>query len=318
MAGPASDGSTFDRLPPDRESEASALSSLRAAGYRVGVDIGGTFTDVVFLGRDGEIRTKKVSSTPDNYARAIGEGIRAVFAEVGLGGAQIDEIIHGTTVASNAILEHRGAKTGLLTTEGFRDVLEIGRLRRPRLYDIDWEKPMPLVPRYLRREVVEGIDHRGTITRPIDLEGAARELRRLRDEGIESLAICLLNSYVNPQHEQELKALVRELAPELALSVSSEVLPEIKEFERTSTTVINAYVMPVVERYLHALHEELAATGVAAPLLMMQSNGGVMRATAAMTQPIHIIESGPTAGVVGAARLAERLERPNVITFDMG
>jgi len=287
--------------------------------YRLGVDIGGTFTDLVFLGSvGGEIRIKKVSSTPDDYARAIGEGIRAVFHEAGIGGPQIVEVIHGTTVASNAMLERRGARTGLLTTAGFRDVLEIGRGRAPRLYDLDFEKPAPLVPRSLRRPVAERIDRHGRVLQPLDVEGARRELGRLLDEGIESLAISLLNSYANAEHEQALKGLARELAPALYLSLSSEVHREIREYERTSTTVTNAYVMPVVERYLRRLEGELASDGVRAPLLIMQSNGGIMRAAAAMAKPVHIIESGPAAGVVGAAHLARRMGLGNVVTFDMG
>ena len=289
-----------------------------ARAYRLGVDIGGTFTDLVFLGADGEIRTKKVSSTPDNYARAIGEGIREVFAEAGIHGDEIAEVIHGTTVASNAMLERRGALTGLLTTAGFRDVLEIGRGRAPRLYDLDFEKPLPLVPRFLRRPVVERIDRHGCILTPLDVDGARREIRRLLDEGIESLAIALINGYANPEHEQALKQLAQEMAPALYLCLSSEVHPELREYERTSTTVTNAYVMPVVERYLRTLGEQLTADGVRAPLLIMQSNGGVMRAAAAMLKPIHIIESGPAAGVVGAAHLARRMGLPNIVTFDMG
>jgi N-methylhydantoinase A len=287
-------------------------------GYRLGVDIGGTFTDLVFLGSGGEIRVKKVSSTPDNYARAIGEGIRAVFQEAALRAEQIADVIHGSTVASNAMLERRGARTGLLTTAGFRDVLEIGRGRAPRLYDLDFEKPPPLVPRYLRRVVAERIDRHGRVLRPLDLQGAEREIRRLLDEGIESLAIALLNGYANPGHEQALGALAAKMAPDLYLCLSSEVHPEMREYERTSTTVTNAYVMPVVEKYLRTLERELAATGIRAPLLIMQSNGGVMRAAAAMVKPVHIIESGPAAGVVGAAHIARRLGLTNIVTFDMG
>jgi len=286
--------------------------------YRLGVDIGGTFTDLVFLGADGDIRTKKVSSTPENYALAIGRGIREVFAEAGIRGDEITEVIHGTTVASNAMLERRGARTGLLTTAGFRDVLEIGRGRAPRLYDLDFEKPMPLVPRFLRRPVVERIDRHGRVLKPLDVDGGRREIRRLLDEGVESIAIALINSYANPEHEQALKRLIKEMAPGIYLCLSSEVHPELREYERTSTTVTNAYVMPVVERYLRTLEDELTADAVRAPLLIMQSNGGVMRAAAAMVKPIHIIESGPAAGVVGAAHLARRMGLDNIVTFDMG
>ncbi len=285
---------------------------------RVGVDIGGTFTDIVLLGDEGQIHTKKVSSSVDDYARAIVDGLREVFEETGLSSADVVEILHGTTVASNAILELRGARTGLITTKGFRDVLEIRRLRMPRLYDLTWEKPAPLVERYLRLGVDERISARGEVQRPLDPAEVDGVLDRLLGEGIEALAVCLLNSYANPAHEQAIRAAVRRKAPRLALSVSAEVLPEIKEYERTSTTVINAYVMPVVRRYLATLHGGLEAIAVRAPLMIMQSNGGLMAAEAAAATPMHIIESGPAAGVVGARVLARRMVLAKVITFDMG
>lgn len=286
--------------------------------FRVGVDIGGTFTDIVLLGADGRILTRKLSSSVDDYARAILEGLRELFEEAGLDGATVDEVIHGTTVASNAILELKGARTGLLTTRGFRDVLEIRRLRMPRLYDLTWEKPVPLVPRHLRLEVDERINARGEVTRPLDLGDVERALDRLLAEGIEALAVCLLNAYANPVHEQAVAAMVRRRCPDLPLSVSSEILPEIREYERTSTTVINSYVMPVVRRYLGSLRRRLDELQVPAPLLIMQSSGGVMTAEAAARMPMHIIESGPAAGVVGAQALARRMGQGRLITFDMG
>jgi N-methylhydantoinase A len=285
---------------------------------RVGVDIGGTFTDIVALDEDGRIHTKKVSSSVDDYARAIVDGLREVFEETGLSGAEVVEVLHGTTVASNAILELRGARTGLITTKGFRDVLEIRRLRMPRLYDLAWEKPAPLVERHLRLAVDERITARGEVQRPLDPAAVDAAVDRLLGEGIEALAVCLLNAYANPAHEEAIRDAVRRRAPQMALSVSSEVLPEIKEYERTSTTVVNAYVMPVVRRYLATLQGGLDAIAVRAPLMIMQSNGGLMTAAAAAATPMHIIESGPAAGVVGARVLARRLGLPRVITFDMG
>jgi N-methylhydantoinase A len=285
---------------------------------RVGVDIGGTFTDIVFLDGDGRIHTKKVSSSVDDYARAIVDGLREVFEESGLTGAEVTEVLHGTTVASNAILEQRGARTGLITTAGFRDVLEIRRLRMPRLYDLTWEKPTPLVERYLRMTVDERISAAGTVLRPLDPAEVDRAIDRLVAEGVEAVAVCLLNAYANPVHEQVIAEAVRRRAPGLALSVSSEVLPEIKEYERTSTAVINAYVMPVVRQYLATLRAGLSEIEVRAPLMIMQSNGGLMTAEAAAAAPMHIIESGPAAGVVGAQVLARRMQLPRVITFDMG
>jgi N-methylhydantoinase A len=286
--------------------------------FRVGVDIGGTFTDIVCLDGRGRLHTKKVSSSVDDYARAIVEGLAQLFRETGLSGADITEVLHGTTVASNAILEGRGARTGLITTKGFRDVLEIRRLRMPRLYDLGWDKPPPLVERHRRREVAERIDAHGAIETPLDSAEVEQVLTGLLREGIEALAVCLINSYANPVHEERVKAIVARQAPDLVACYSVEVLPEIREYERTSTTVINAYVMPIVRRYLGTLRGGLDEAGITTPLLIMQSNGGLMSAAAAAARPIHIIESGPAAGVVGAQVLARRLGLGKLITFDMG
>jgi len=272
----------------------------------------------VFLDPSGRLHTRKVSSSVDDYARAIVEGLREVFRDTGLTGADIAEVLHGTTVASNAILELKGARTGLITTEGFRDVLEIRRLRMPRLYDLTWEKPVALVERYLRREVTERIDAHGRIQTPLDPAEVEQALALLRREGIEALAVCLINSYANPVHEERIKEIVARQAPDLVACYSVDVLPEIREYERTSTTVINAYVMPIVRRYLTTLRAGLDDAGARTPLLIMQSNGGLMTDAAAAARPIHVIESGPAAGVVGAQALARRLGLGKLITFDMG
>src|SRR2546430_8793730 len=271
--------------------------------YRVGVDNGGTFTDIVLLGSDGTIHTKKISSSVGNYAQAIVEGLSELFQETGLAGDVIEEIRHGTTVASNAILEHKGARVGLITTKGFRDVLEIRTLRMPKLYDMAWTKPVPLVERYLRKVVDERIDHRGRVERALDPADAERAVDALLAEKIEAVAVCLINSFTNPAHELVLKDIVVRKAPHLPLSISYEVLPEIKEYERTSTTVINAYVMPIVATYLRALRQGLDAAGIPARLLLMQSNGGLTTDTAAAERPMNIIESGPAGGVVGPQAL---------------
>ena len=286
--------------------------------YRIGVDIGGTFTDIVLLGADGKVHTKKISSSVDNYARAIVEGLTELFAETGLAGDSMEEIRHGTTVASNAILEHKGARTGLITTAGFRDVLEIRTLRMPRLYDLTWTKPAALVDRYLRRVVDERIDAQGNVQRALDLKDAGRAVQALLDERVDTIAVCLLHSYANPAHEIAIRDLIRKMAPTIPVSISYEVLPEIKEYERTSTTVINAYVMPVVASYLGALREGLDDARIAAPLLLMQSNGGLTTDRAAAERPMNIIESGPAGGVVGAQALARAMHLPKIITFDMG
>jgi N-methylhydantoinase A len=289
-----------------------------AGTWRAGVDIGGTFTDIVLLDADGTVHTKKISSSVDNYARAIVDGLAEVFAESGLAGSDIEEIRHGTTVASNAILEHKGARVGLITTKGFRDVLEIRTLRMPKLYDLAWTKPKPLVERYLRKVVDERIDHRGRIERALDPAEAERAVDALLAEKVEAIAVCLLNSFANPVHEAMLNDIITRKAPDLPLSVSFEVLPEIKEYERTSTTVINAYVMPIVATYLRALRQGLDAAGIPARLLLMQSNGGLTTDAAATERPMNIIESGPAGGVVGGQALARAKGLDRIITFDMG
>jgi len=216
------------------------------ANYRVGVDVGGTFTDIVLLGSQGTIHTKKISSSVENYALAIVEGLVEVFGETGLAAEALEELRHGTTVASNAILEHKGARCGLITTKGFRDVLEIRTLRMPRMYDIGWTKPPPLVERYLRQVVDERVDAQGAVQRALDERDAERAVDALLAEKVEAIAVCLLHSFTNPSHELLLKKIIRQKAPALPCSISCEVLPEIKEYERTSTTVVNAYVTPIV------------------------------------------------------------------------
>jgi len=238
--------------------------------YRVGVDVGGTFTDIVLLGADGTIHTKKISSSVENYAQAIVEGLTEVLRETRLAPEAIEELRHGTTVASNAILEHKGARTGLITTKGFRDVLEIRTLRMPRMYDIAWTKPAPLVERYLRKVVDERVNAAGEVERALDARDAERAVDELLEEKVEAIAVCLLHSYANPSHELLVKEAIRRKAPSLPCSLSCEVLPEIKEYERTSTTVINAYVTPIVGRYLRALRKGLDEAGVRARLLLMQ------------------------------------------------
>ncbi len=286
--------------------------------FRVGADIGGTFTDLVLLGEDGTLYTKKVSSTVGEYEVAIADGLSSIFEVAGLTADQIDEVLHGTTVASNAILEHKGARTGLITTKGFRDVLEIRTLRMPRLYDLHWEKPPPLVERYLRLDVNERINHRGEIETALDLDEVERVVKRLLAEQVETIAVCLINSYANDEHERAIKAVIERLAPDLLHCISADVLPEISEYQRTSTTVINAYVMPIVSHYLQQLSARLKAAEIDAPLLLMQSNGGLINAGVAERKPANIIESGPAGGVVGAQALARKLDLPDVITFDMG
>jgi N-methylhydantoinase A len=286
--------------------------------YRIGVDIGGTFTDIVLMDDSGAVLTKKISSSVENYAQAIVEGLGEVFEQNSLSGANVQEVLHGTTVASNAILEHKGAKTGLIGTKGFRDVLEIRNLRMPRLYDLHWEKPAPLVERYLRLVVDERVNTGGDIVHPLDPADAEAVVDRLLSEGVEVIAVSLINSFANPTHEQMIKEIIGRKAPDMPVCISFDVLPEIKEYERTSTTVINAYLLPIVSRYLANLQEQFADASIEAPILLMQSNGGLMTAEAAERLPCNIVESGPAGGVVGGHAFGGKVGLKDIITFDMG
>ena len=286
--------------------------------FRIGVDIGGTFTDIVFLGDDGRVLTRKVASTPDDYSRAVLDGIRAGIEELGIEPGDVSEVGHGFTVATNAIIEEKGAHMALITTEGFRDVLEFRRNRTPRLYDLYYEKSPTLVKRQYRLEVDERLNFRGEILRPLDPGSVDRAAQAVLDSGVESVAVCLLHSYANPDHERYVAEILQQRAPEVVLTLSSELLPEMKEYERTSTTVINSYVRPVVERYLTLLTEGLRDMGITVPLAVMQSNGGLATSGIAMERPVYCIESGPAAGVVGAFHLGRRLDMPNLMTLDMG
>ena len=282
---------------------------------RIGIDIGGTFTDLVAITADGRVVTHKTASTPHDYGEGIIAGIRALLAA---DSGAVTEVLHGTTIGSNTVLEGKGARTALITTRGFRDILEIRDLRMPVLYDLHWTKPRALVERRLRLEVTEKLRPDGSVSLPLDRASIDAAIEALRKEHVESVAICLLHSYANPAHERAVADAVRETLPDVSISVSHEILPEIKEYPRTSTTVINAYVQPVVRAYVTALAARLCALGVAAPLQLMQSNGGLASAEFAAIAPAHIIESGPAAGVVGGAALAAKLDEPRVITFDMG
>ena len=285
---------------------------------RIGIDIGGTFTDLIFMNADGRVMRAKVLSTPDDYSQGIADGLHSVASHSRLDIAAIGQIMHGTTVATNALLEGKGAKVALLTTLGFRDVLEIRRLRMPVLYDIRWRKPQALVPRRLRFEIPERIDHRGHVERELDVEAARTAVDEVLASGVDAIAVCLINAYANGAHERRLRELIRERNADIPVTLSSELLPEIREYERTSTTVVNAYVLPLVRHYLRGLEEKLRERAITRPLTIMQSSGGAMSAAAAAERPIHIIESGPAAGVVGAAELARRLGNLSLLSFDMG
>jgi len=287
-------------------------------GFSIGVDIGGTFTDVVLIREDGQVHIAKGISTTAAYERGILHLVRRLLEELDLDAADCRAIVHGTTVATNAIIERKGARTGLVTTRGFRDVLELRRIRIPKLYDLNWEKPEPLVPRYLRLEVEERMTHRGERYFPLDRDSVRRAAGVLKEQGVESVAVCLINAYANSAHEQAVRDLLHQAVPGMHVTLSSEVLPEMREYERTSTTVINAYVMPVMKRYVESLEGGLRGAGFRVPLLLMQSNGGTMSAELACETPMHVIESGPAAGVIAAHRLARSAGIANAVALDIG
>lgn len=285
---------------------------------RVAADIGGTFTDIAAVTEDGELLTWKLPSTPPNFADAVSTGIEALFRKHSIKLSEIDEVLHGCTVATNAILEQRGAKTALITTKGFRDVLEIQRVRVPKLYDPLYEKPPALVPRNLRFEVDERLDANGRVIRELDLKQLNEVIEKLKKVGIEAIAICFLHSFVNPAHEEMVETIIKKEFPHCFVSISSKILPQKREYERTSTTVINSYVGPPVRRYLSALIQKLKLSNVTNRLTVMQSSGGVLDAESCLEKPAHIVECGPAAGVVGAEYIAKKSGFDNVITLDMG
>ena len=280
---------------------------------RVGVDVGGTFTDVVLHDGDGRVVVRKVLSTPPRYDRAVVDAVGALA-----GDATVGEVVHGTTVATNAVLERRGSLTALVTTAGFRDVLELRRLRIPHMYDLFWRKPEPLVTRRFRFEVNERVTADGTVLRPLDEDECRALAARLRDAEVESVAVCLLHSYLFPRHEQRLGAILDEELPGTSISLSSEILREQREYERSATTVVNAYVRPLMDSYIERIRTGLDGIGLDGPLRIMQSSGGVMSASDAKVRPVFALESGPAAGVVAARGVAEQLGIRNVISFDMG
>src|SRR5215470_16589230 len=279
---------------------------------RVGFDIGGTFTDVIVLKDDGKIETAKVLSLLER----VGEDIVARIRQSGAPG-RIDNFVHGTTIASNAVIEGTMAPTGYITTRGFRDDLEMRGERRPNLQDPLWSRTPPLVPRRLRLELGERILGDGAVERPLDVAEARQVIRALKAQNVEAIAVCLINSYLNPAHERAVAELIlSELDPGAVVCLSSDIYPQIREYERASTTVINASLIPVVDRYLTRLERQLS--DYSDRLLVMQSNGGIMSSEVARQKPAFMIESGPAAGVLAAARLAKEAGLDKVLSFDMG
>jgi N-methylhydantoinase A len=287
--------------------------------YRLGCDIGGTFTDFVLVNDDtGEFQIYKCLTTPGDPSDAVEQGIREMLVRTPGIVPQIAEIIHGTTLVINAIIERKGAKTGLITTRGFRDVLELGRELRYDAYDIFAEYPPPLVPRSLRHEVAERVTSDGRVIQALDGSEVQEVLSGLLDMGIESLAVCLINSYENPVHEKMIKDIVIQEAPELSFSTSFEVLPQIREYERTCTTATNAYVKPITAKYLAKLSSRLESIGFKGKLFIMLSSGGITSVETARQFPVRIIESGPTAAVIASQHYGRMFEIKDMFCFDMG
>ncbi len=287
--------------------------------YRLGVDVGGTFTDLALLEEGtGRLTVAKVPSVPDDPAAGILEGIERILGEAGVSPGEVSYLAHGTTVATNALLQRRGARTGLITTRGFRDLLEIARQRRPALYDLHVPKPPPLAPRARRHEVTERVMADGTVRHPLDLAEVDRALEALAAEGIEALAVCFLYAFLRPEHEAAVVARARARLPGVYCSASHEVLPEFREYERLSTTVANAFLGPAMARYIEAFRRRVRALGIPGDPYMTQSNGGTIGVDEAARVPVRTVLSGPAAGVAGAAWLAGLAGLGSVVTFDMG
>lgn len=285
----------------------------------IGIDIGGTFTDVVALDyRSGHVHSRKVLTTYSDPSIAVVDGVRSLFSQAGIEPAQVLRLVHATTLFTNALIEGKGVRTGLLCTRGFRDIIEIGRERRYDLYDVHIEGAPSLVPRKLREEIGGRLDANGREREPVLREEVLAAVDRLVGQGAESVAICLLHAYGNPAHERQVADWVREAFPELSLSLSSEVAPEIREYDRVCTTAANACVQPIAHRYLSVLEARVAELGIASGVLMMLSNGGLCSVAQARRKPIELLESGPAAGAISAAWAGARDGHEDLLAFDMG
>ncbi|OQY99504.1 MAG: hypothetical protein B6D41_01375 [Chloroflexi bacterium UTCFX4] len=290
---------------------------------RIGIDVGGTFTDVVLIDdQHGKIHYTKTFTTPKNPAQGVLNGIEKILNLADASIADLDYMVHGhgTTIGTNALIERKGARTGLLTTRGFRDVLEIARVERPDegLYDFLVDLPAPLVPRFLRAEVDERVDAHGNVVHPLDEDSVVRAVNYLKAQRVETIAVCLLFSFLNPSHEQRVKEICNEIYPEAPVSLSSSICPEFREFERTSTTVINAYLQPIVERYLRNLTAMLNEKYGAVQVRIMQASGGAISAEAAREHAVNIVNSGPAGGTVAGAFIGGLIGDKYVMTVDMG
>ena len=297
----------------------SSRPAATADSVRLGIDIGGTFTDATLIDEGtGEIKIAKVLSTPLDLSDGFAGATERVLVEAGAARDAVEYIVHATTVATNAIIEGKTARTAFITTKGFRDILEIARGTRPTLYDLRFVKPRPLVPRHLCFGIDERLDARGRVLTPLDTGDVRRVAAEIRAADVEAVAICLLHSYLNPEHELEVQRILREELPEIIISASSSVCPEFREYFRASTTAINASIRPIVSRYVEKIEARLGKAGVKSELLVMQSSGGVYRADSARERPVYMVESGPAAGVIAATFMGSLLGHADVLSFDMG
>jgi N-methylhydantoinase A len=287
--------------------------------WRAGIDIGGTFTDILLVDEvSGRLAVGKVLTTPDNPAAGVRTALETALDANGVGAADLGAVVHGTTLVTNALVERKGMPTALLITEGFRDTLLIGREHRYDMYDVRLEKPEPLVPRRLSFGVPERVLADGTVYRPLDEAAVARLGDELRARGVRAVAVCLLHAYRHPEHERRVREILRAQWPELRVSLSHEVVGELREYERASTTVANAYVQDIMDAYLSRLEADLAELGHRGQLLIMLSSGAVATVETARRFPVRLIESGPAAGALAAAYLGRLMDRPNLLSFDMG
>lgn len=290
--------------------------------YRVGIDIGGTFTDLVVVTSTGEMYIFKSPSTPADSSIGLFDCLKkaARFFELEFPDfmAKVDLLVHGTTVATNTMLQYNGAKTGLITTKGFRDALEMRRAHKENIWDLSLASPPPIIPRHLRLGVTERIDYSGNVITPLDEAETRKVVNLLKAENVTAIAVCTLFSFMNPVHEMRIREIILEEYPECYVSISSEILPQIREYERASTTVVNAYVGPVLGRYLAKLQKKLADAGLKREVLVTQSNGGIMSASYGVEHGASTLLSGPSAGAVGGMFFAKQLSLPNLIVMDMG
>ena len=295
------------------------MSSDIGTLIRVGVDVGGTFTDFVLVDAKRDlIFTGKRLTTPEDPGLAITDGLERLVSESGTSVPELDAVVHGTTLVANTIIERKGAKVGLITTKGFRDSLEMGREIRYDLYDLFFEKPEPLAPRFLRQPVDERIDAKGNVLRPLDENTLGAAAEKLVAEGVEAIAICFMHAYANDAHERQAKEILDAKYPDMPITTSTEVAPEIREYERANTACANAYVLPLMQRYLGDLSQKLSDQGLKQPLYLMQSGGGIASVTRGQAAPIHLIESGPAAGATAGAFYGRLTGTEQVISFDMG